>query len=453
MQTISRLCVFSSILLVLAVGCGISTTKTSSGTVESVAPPEPERVIIPVEAQKPVRGDISEYLDTVARVEAEKRVEVASKGTGICLEVLAEEGDTVKKGQPLAELDKKDIEAQLRQTELKVRQARADLERSKKAYEYGFLSGMEYENAKFALENAEAALQTQQIQLENTTIRAPIDGVITRRSIHEGQLISTGTPVFQIVDPDSYVINIDVAEKDLPRLKLGQTAKFSVLSLEGKEFEAKVSRINPGVDPASGMVKVRLELDASTRAQLREAAFVRIRLVMETHANALLIPKDALLEENMRRYLFIVADSPVSSQAADASASTSPASDVPRVASDGRTYARRVPVEVGLEDNKYAEILSGIDDDTLVITVGQKNLKTDAEIRVTTAQAEMESSTQLTAEKALEAAKAKHEELKLRQEAEQREAAKQQAEQRRRMASGTKKQQDETTESAPSDDL
>lgn len=454
MQIMSRLCVFLSVLIVFAAGCGIVPDKTSAGTVESVAPPEPERVVIPVEAQKPTRGDISEYLDTVARVEAEKRVEVASKGTGICLEVLAEEGDTVKKGQPLAELDKKDLEAQLRQTELKVRQARSDLERSKKAYEYGFLSGMEYENAKFALENAEAALQTQQIQLENATIRAPIDGVITRRSIHEGQLVSTGTPVFQIVDPNSYVINIEVAEKDLPRLKIGQTARFSVLSLEGKEFEARVSRINPGVDPTSGMVKVRLELDASTRAQLREAAFVRIRLVMDTHTNALLIPKDALLEENMRRYLFIVADSPVGGQAADASASANATSAAPRVESDGRMYARRVPVEVGLEDNKYAEIVSGIDDDTLVITVGQKNLKTDAEIRVTTAQAEMESSTQLTAEKALEAAKAKHEEIKLRQEAEKRETAKQLAEQRRRMAAGrNEQQQDETAESAPADDL
>ena len=155
----------------------------------------------------------------------------------------------------------------------------------------------------------------------------------------------------------------------------------------------------------------------------------------------------------MRRYLFVVADSPVSSQATDAPAPTTPLSEMQRADSSGRMYARRVPVEVGLEDNKYAEILSGIDDDTLVITVGQKNLKTDAEIRVTTAQAEMESSTQLTAEKALEAAKAKHEELKRRQEVEKREAAKQLAEQRRRMASETKKQQDETTESAPSDDL
>ncbi len=440
MQQIARLAFVMLFCGCMLMGCGYAPQVSKTNTAQSAAPVEPERVVIPVEAQKPIRGNISEYLDTVSRVEAERRVEVASKGSGLCLEVLAEEGDSVQKGQPLAELDKKDIEAQRRQTELQVRQTRADYERAKQAFEYGFLSGMEYENAKYALENALAARDVQQIQLENATIRAPIDGIITRRNIHEGQLVTTGTPVFQIVDPSSYVINIDVAEKDIPRIKKGQLAKFTVLSLEDAEFDARVSRVNPGIDPASGMVKVRLEIDPKSRAKLRDAAFVRVRLVMDTRENALLIPKDALLEENTRKYVFIVTNTPSSTEASGAP-STEP-----------RTYARRVPVEVGLEDSQYAEIMSGIDDDTWVITVGQKNLRTDSEIRVTTASAEVATSGHISAEEALAAAKVKHEELKKRQETEKQEAAQRLAEERRRAAANTDTRDTVDTEDSPTED-
>lgn len=451
MHSHSRLLSILALASCLAAGCGIPADPAKSSPVDRTSRPQTERVVIPVEAQLPFRGSISEYLETVARVEAERRVDVSSKGTGLCLELLVDEGDTVKTGQPLAELDKKDIETQRRQSDLQVRQAKADFERAKRAFEYGFLSGMEYENARFALENALAGKELQEIQLENATIRAPIDGVVTRRNIHVGQLVTTGAPVFQIVDPTSYIINIDLAEKDLPRLRVGQKAKFMPLSLEGQEFEATVTRIGPSIDPSSGMVKVRLEMDSATREQLLEAAFVRVRLVMDTRENALLVPKDAVLEENTRRYVFVVSDQPSTPASTEEPAPDAAGADERRRVAeaaageegasgsgeerDGRLYARRAPVEVGLEDSRHAEIMSGIDEHTLVITLGQKNLRTDSEVRVTTARAEMDAVAAMTAQDALDAAKIRHEEIKQRIEEEKREAARQlEAERRRRSA-------------------
>lgn len=362
-----------------------------------------ETIVIPVEAQRPIRRDISHYLVTYSRIEAEKRVEVTSEGMGRCVEVLVDEGDTVEKGQVLGELDKRDALAQLQQIEIQVRQTRSDYERAKQLFESGFIAPAEFENARFAHENALATERIRRLQLENLTITAPIHGVITRRNIQPGMLVSSGMPAFEVVDPDSFILNIDVDERELSRLRVGQVARAAVDALDSEEFEATVTRINPSVDPTTGTVKVRLEMAPEVRAKLREAAFARVRLVLETHENALLVPKDAIIEENIRQYVFVVEQQPTEASPAE-SGTGSAAREEPR------HVARRVEVEVGLEDSDFAEILSGIDEDALVVTLGQKSLKPDAEIKVTTIDGELNTFETITAEEALDAATAKHEE-------------------------------------------
>ncbi len=359
--------------------------------------------MVPVEAEKPERRNFYAYFATYSRIEAERRVQVTSEGVGKCLQVLVEEGDKVRQGDILAELDKEDALAQLQQAEVQVRQTRADYERAKQMLEDDIIAPVEYDKARFAYENALASEKIYRLQLENLTIRAPISGVVTSRSIQPGMLVSSGVPVFEIVDPESFVLHMDVDEKELPRLKIGQVAKGTVDALEGEEFQATVTRINPSVDPASGTVKVRLEIDPQVRAKLREAAFVRLQLILDSHQEALAVPKDAVIEDELGTYVFT-------------------AEKVDSGDNGPRWYARRVEIQEALEDSDYVEVLSGIDEDTLVITLGHKGLKPDAEVRLVTVDEELETFDAVPAEQALEAAKTKQEELKRRAEEKKREA-------------------------------
>jgi membrane fusion protein (multidrug efflux system) len=357
-----------------------------------------KRTSIPVEAVLPVRGPISEYFETTTRVEAERKVSVTSQGMGKCMKVYVDEGDRVSAGDVLAELDKEELNAQLRSSNAQLQKLKSDYDRSKQLFEEGLSAKAEYDNARYGYEQQLAAVNQQQVQLNNMTIRAPISGVITVKHIQQGDLVSSGAPAFDVVDTNSYMLAINPAEQLLRRIKIGQTALVSIDATEGNDFHAKVRRINPAVDPASGTVKVTLDFQKDAMSQLREAAFARVRLVMDTHEDALLVPKDAVIEENARKYVFIV--EPQREELPEGTVSDGGES------ASGTLVATRMEVQTGLEDKVNVEIVGGIDGESPIVTVGQQTLKSGSEVKLTTAEAELLAKSGLTAEEALKAAEA-----------------------------------------------
>ena len=386
---------------------------------------EDAEIVIPVQAEPPRRGDISSYFETTARVEGENRVQVTAEAVGECEKLLVEEGDRVKAGDVMAELDKTTIQAAIGQAEVQVRQTKTAYDIAERSLAEGIGAKAERDNAQFAHEQALAALNTQQVQLSKLTIRAPISGVVTKRNIQAGQLVSGATSVFTIVDPSSYMIVINPPEKELARLKLGQIAKVTIDALGDQEFETAVRRINPGVDSASGTVKVTLDFAPEVRAKLRESAFARVRLVLETHENALLVPKDALVEENARKYLFVIsreeqeADAKAPEESSSGGEAVEEAAAQPDEAPAHKPsepqeapqkpafLAQRIEIQTGLEDSNNIEILSGLDDQMLVVTLGQHTLKPGSKVTVTNATDELLSKMGLSPEEALKAAQEK----------------------------------------------
>lgn len=385
---------------VLGAGC--------SSPVEGKAPDAPaetagaDRILVPVEVRQPTRKDISSYFETTTRVQAERRVEVLAKGAGICDRVFFEEGDRVAADAVLAELDKTELAAQVRQAQVTLRQQKTTFEIAERSLAEGIGAPVERDNARFAYEQAQAALEMNEARLAHQTVKAPIGGIITRRSLQEGMLVSPGMPAFTIVDPDSYALPISVPEKELSKLAVGQEALARVDSLEGEELKAVIRRINPSMDPLSGTVKVMLEFEESARPRLRDAAFARVRLVMQTIKDALVVPKDAIVEENARSYLMVA-------EPAEAEGGGGEPAHV----------ARRVEVEKGLEDSEVVQILSGVSDDSLVVVMGQHTLRPDARVTITSASEEIEARKGLSAEEALEAARARAEEEKARRQEQQ----------------------------------
>ncbi|MBX3180571.1 MAG: efflux RND transporter periplasmic adaptor subunit [Candidatus Hydrogenedentes bacterium] len=361
-----RYCLCAAVLMLAGAGCN----RSDGGKVNATQAAGPVRTASLVEASHPERRDISSYLEETGIVTAESQVEVLAKGTGHCLLVRVEEGDLVSDGDVLAELDKAEMEAQVRQSEVNLAQQRIVYERTEKGLSQGIFSRAERDNAQASYEQAKATLEMQRVQLSFLTIRAPISGVVTRRMLQEGMLVSTGMPVFNIVDPNSFILPINVAERYIPRLRVGQEARVRIDSVGDRRFLARVRRINPGVDPQTGTVKVVLEFERADHPYLRESAFARYSLVMETHENALVVPKDAIVEENAQRHVMVVRKA--QAETGEAGAEGGGASGL---------EASRIAVETGLEDAFYTEILSGIGEDDLVITLGQQTVKDGEPIR------------------------------------------------------------------------
>ncbi len=405
---------YSGIVLVLLALFMVGCNDKDGGKVAAIIADTPVRSVALVEAEKPVRRDISQYLAETGRIEAENQVEVLAKGTGHCLTLNVEEGDWVKKDEVLAELDQAEMEAQVRQSRVNVAQQKMTFERAEGMMREGIGSPADRDNAKFSYEQAKASLEMQEVQLTYLKIRAPINGVVTRRSLQQGMLVTSGVSVFTIVDPASYVLPINVNERNLPRLRVGQQAYVTIDSAGDREFEATVRRINPGVDLQSSAIKVILDFKAEDHKYLREAAFARYRLVMDTRADALAVPKDAIIEDNTRRYVMVVTEeaAPVAEADVDPSGEAKLESEGDstvkvKAAPENATQwiATRMEVETGLEDSDYTEIVRGISEDDMVITLGQQTVNDGDAVQIATIESALNAKTELSAEAALEAAK------------------------------------------------
>ncbi len=384
------LCGISIMALVIGgVGCNLP----AEGTVENNATEQNAAVAptTPVEVVTPERGTIAAHFETTARIEAENRVEVLSKGTGECMEVRVDVGDVVDVGQVLALLERDELDAQVRQARINVQQQETALEIAERSYEEGIVSSIDRDNARFALNQARVNLELAELQLRNQTIRAPIAGVITKRLIQRGMVVTPGVPVFSIVDADSFVLPIQVPEKELARFTAGQEAEARIDAAPDRVFQARVRRIYPSIDPTSGTVRVLLDFEESDRPLLREAAFARVRLVMESRNNALLAPRDAVFEEEGRNYVFLVE----AQHAGD---------DTDTNESDVRFFARRREITLGLEHSDRVEVLDGLTDDALIVTMGQHSLKPDAPVVITSLEDELAKRASVTLDEALEAA-------------------------------------------------
>lgn len=373
-------------------GCQLPAQQPENDTAKPAAA---ATIVVPVEVEHPERGDISAFLKTFSRVEAEKRVEVLSQAVGRCTSLLVEENDYVSQGQVLAELDKAEAEAQVRQNEIQMRQREVDYARAKQLFEQGFSPRVEFENARFAYEQAQATVDQSRFQLAHHTLRAPIEGLIIKRNVQVGDLVSSGVSLFTIIQPDSFMLVIRPAERDLPRLEPGQAASVELDAVPGKVFKAQVRKISPTVDP-DGSIKVTLDFEADAKPFLRNDAYARVLLVMDTHENALLVPKDALVNESGRQFLYIIDTAP-------------PEDEAPAEDADPQYIAKRVEVVTGLDSDDKVEVASGIDDDDLIVTMGQhtETLKPGSRVRLTNLERELEARNGLNPKDALAAARAK----------------------------------------------
>lgn len=400
-------------------GCGAPGDSAKWGKGEGEEEKERPPLIIPVEVKSPSRGDISSYFETSTRVEAERRVDVASKGSARCAALLVDEGDIVAQGDVLAELERAEAQALYDQSSVQVRQNMSTFELAKRQYDEGLGTKTDMDNAQYAYQQSVATLESQKLALENLTIRAPIDGVITTRTIQQGMLVSMGDVVFNIMDPSSYILTISPPEKELSRLKVGQEAEVRVDAYPGQVFEATIRRINPSVDPITGTIKVVLDFDDQTSGKLRESAFSRVKLVMSTRTNVILIPKEAIVEDNGKKYIFVLEETDGETTTVGASpASSTKAVDSDAVEasetdkSDGGTevpvyIARRNLIQTALEDSERIQVFSGLEDDDLMVINGQHSLKDGAKVRISSIQQEVSRLEGVSPDALLEAAKRK----------------------------------------------
>jgi membrane fusion protein (multidrug efflux system) len=307
---------------------------------------------VPVEAAPVERRAISSYIETNGVLEAENEVDIVARVGAPIVLLRAEEGDTVRRGQLLARIDDKDIRSDVEITRVALEEARLNYERSQKLHESNLISAEEFEQASTRFETAKAQYENNRILLGYTEITAPFAGHIVTRYVDLAEQVNSGTPLFRISDFDPLLCPIQVPERELPRLAIGQDAYLTVEAWRGERFPARVLRVSPVVDAATGTVKVTLNVESDPR--LRPGMFARVFLETERHENALVIPKAALSLESLGDTVYVVGDG----------------------------VAERRDVILGFREENRVEVVSGLEDGERVVVVGQDGLSQGTPIQV-----------------------------------------------------------------------
>ena len=314
---------------------------------------------VPVETALSTTGDISSFLLFSSTVETEASVEIHPEISGLVEVVTVEEGDQVVAGDTLVRLDTDQARLDDRESAMELRHLEMGYKRTEEMFRRGLIAPQDHEDRLFHLEEARLKVEKARLALENTMIRAPFAGVITTREVQVGARVAPGVKLFDLVKIDDMIARVFVPGRYLTRVRVGQKAEVVSDFLEGMEFEGYVKRISPVVDPKSGTFKVTVGL-RDRWEHLRPGIFVNVRVITDTHTDAVLLPKQAVVYDGGERYVFVVEDS----------------------------TASRVRLDAGYEDSRFIEALSGIASDTPVIVIGQAGLKDKARVKVVNASGE-----------------------------------------------------------------
>ena len=312
---------------------------------------------VPVEVFAATRQVVAQFLETNGTVEAENEVDLVARISGPIVELLVEEGMLVQKGQLLARIDPNEIRARLRISEVNLEDAKLSYERAKAQVESEILSRELYDQAKSNFDAAQAQVEEDQVQLGYTDIKAPFRGVIVNRYIKFAEHLQSGAPLFRISDFNPLQTPIQVPEKDLARLAVGQPSYLTVEAFPEERFDASVLRISPVVDSATGTVKVTLEVE--TRGKLRPGMFASVFLETDRRADALAIPKSALVLESIGDTVYV---------------------------KSGEVAERR-EVRLGYSEAEMVEVLEGVEEGDQVVVLGQDSLSDGTPIYILSEQA------------------------------------------------------------------
>jgi len=307
----------------------------------------------PVEAYEATRGDLVQTVVASGRIMTPQRVSIGAVITERVARIPVEEGQSVRRGDVLIKLDDTDERAALAQAQAGVAQAEAKLrqlrevalpaaeqgllqakanslqaqqayDRTKTLQERGFMgqaqlddarrnldvaesqlraahlqvqtngpAGSDFALAQTALDQARANLRSAQAKLEQTVIHAPVDGVLIARSVEAGDVVQPGKELLVLAPAGETQVVVEIDERNLAQLALGQKALGSADAFPGQRFGADLVYINPGIDALRGSVEVKLKV-VNPPVFLRQDMTASVDIDVARRADTVIVPTETV---------------------------------------------------------------------------------------------------------------------------------------------------------------
>lgn len=302
---------------------------------------------------------VTESLSLVGSIAANEMVELQSETEGVIQEILFAEGQRVTKDQLLFRLDDTKLAAAVAESESNFKLSQANFERAKQLFKGTLVSQQEYDQASATFDLNQATLGLKQRQLKDARINAPFAGISGARKVSPGQVITKGTVLTALVDLDPVKVEVNVPERYLQRLKIGQPLDFTVAAFPGEKFHGEVYFISPQINEnlRTALVKARIP---NPDAKLLGGMFASMELTLQVRDAAIVIPEPALMSNGDNFSVFVVDK-------------------------DGKAQIR--PVQVGLRLAGKAEVVKGVSMGEMVVVEGVQKLGPGSPVKLAPAEA------------------------------------------------------------------
>lgn len=276
---------------------------------------------------------------------ANEAVEVRSEIAGRVIDIGFQEGGQVAQGQVLLRINDDDLQAQLQKAELAVQLATDDEHRKKQLLAVGGVSQQVYDDARNALQSAQADRANLKAQIAKTVIRAPFNGKIGLRQVSLGGYVSPNTLITDLSQVSPIKVDFSVPERYGREVAVGKKIQFS-LDGDTTRYQAEVYAVDPAVDPASRTIAARART-ANANGRLRPGSFAHITVELSQVADALLIPTEALVPDIQGQKVLVMKGGKATS----------------------------VRVLTGIRTNTQVQLISGVQAGDTVITTGLLQLR------------------------------------------------------------------------------
>lgn len=313
---------------------------------------KPKETIVSVEVARAANRSMSASFSGTAALEARNEAQVVAKTSGIAQRVMVEEGQHVGAGQVLVQLEDAQQKLRVQQTSAQVMKLERSYARAQQLAEQKMVSANDVDQLRFDLQNARAALNLARLDLSYTRVVAPISGVVASRSIKTGNLVQISNPIFKIVDINLLEATLNVPERNVDVIRAGLPVKLSLDAVPGQVFDGNVTRVSPVVDSGSGTFRVVAAFNSA--GVLQPGMFGRVNIVFDQKAEALAIPRSALLEDEGEAAVFTVRNG----------------------------KAARVAIKTGYSEGEWIEVLSGLKTNDPVVTAGKAALRDGVSVQV-----------------------------------------------------------------------
>ena len=309
---------------------------------------------IPVEAATVFTSDMSARYTGTATLEADLQAVVVSQITGVVLELNAEEADFVTAGQVLATVETDRYALEVKRANASLKRLQTDFQRKKELFAKELVSTEDFECVSAEYQVQKAAYELAQLELQYTSIKAPISGFISERMIRVGNLVTVHQPVFHITSYDPLLAVLHVPERELSVLNKGLPVSMSVDAWPGEAFVGEVIRISPVIDTKTGTFRVTARITDHGK-MLKPGLFGRVEILYDLHEDVPVIPRSAVITEDDQSHVFVI--------------------------NEDNSASRRA-VQLGFEDKGLIEVLSGLAEGESVVTAGKGSLSDDAQVEI-----------------------------------------------------------------------